>query len=88
MRVLKWIVERTHGRVDACETPLGWVPGPRDFDLGEMKDFNSSKMAKAQEIGVEDWRREALLHEDLFLQLYADLPKELLFERELLISRL
>jgi phosphoenolpyruvate carboxykinase (GTP) len=88
MRVLKWIVDRTHGRADAWEAPLGWVPGPRDFDLGGMKDFDSSRLAKAQEIDMEDWRREALSHDELFFKLYADLPKELIFQRELLVARL
>jgi len=88
MRVLKWIVDRTHGRADAWEAPLGWVPGPRDFDLGGMKDFNSTRLAKAQEIDLEDWRREALSHDELFFKLYADLPKELIFQRELLVARL
>jgi phosphoenolpyruvate carboxykinase (GTP) len=68
MRVLKWIVDRTHGRADAWEAPLGWVPGPRDFDLGGMKDFDSARLAKAQEIDLEDWRREALSHDELVLQ--------------------
>jgi phosphoenolpyruvate carboxykinase (GTP) len=88
MRVLKWIVERTRGRADACETPLGWVPGTRNFDLGGMADFDSEKLAKAQEIGMEEWRREAMAHDDLSLKLYADLPKELIFQRELLVARL
>jgi phosphoenolpyruvate carboxykinase (GTP) len=88
MRVLKWIVDRTHGRADAWEAPLGWVPGPRDFDLGGMKDFDSTRLAKAQEIDLEDWRREALSHDELFFKLYSDLPKELSFQRELLVARL
>jgi phosphoenolpyruvate carboxykinase (GTP) len=88
MRVLKWIVDRTRGRADAWEAPLGWVPGPRDFDLGGMKDFDATRLAKAQEIDMEDWRREALSHDELFFKLYADLPKELIFQRELLVARL
>jgi len=88
MRVLKWIVDRTHGRADALEAPLGWVPGPRDFDLGGMEDFDSARLAKAQQIDLEDWRREALSHDELFFKLYADLPKELAFQRELLVARL
>jgi phosphoenolpyruvate carboxykinase (GTP) len=88
MRVLKWIVDRTHGRADAWEAPLGWVPGPRDFDLDGMKDFDATRLAKAQEIDLEDWRREALSHDELFFKLYADLPKELIFQRELLVARL
>jgi phosphoenolpyruvate carboxykinase (GTP) len=86
--VLKWIVDRTHGRADAWEAPLGWVPGPRDFDLVGMKDFDSARLAKAQQIDLEDWRREALSHDELFFRLYADLPKELSYQRELLVARL
>ncbi|HEX3989248.1 MAG TPA: phosphoenolpyruvate carboxykinase (GTP), partial [Verrucomicrobiae bacterium] len=88
MRVLKWMVERTRGRADATETPLGWVPGSRNFDLGGMEDFDRDKLAKAQEIDLEEWRREAMAHDDLSLKLYADLPKELIFQRELLVARL
>jgi phosphoenolpyruvate carboxykinase (GTP) len=88
MRVLKWIVDRTHGRADAWEAPLGWVPGPRDFDLGGMNDFDASRLAKAQQIDVEDWRREVLSADELFFKLHADLPKELIFQRELLVARL
>jgi hypothetical protein len=29
-----------------------------------------------------------MAHDDLFFELYADLPKELTFQRELLVSRL
>jgi phosphoenolpyruvate carboxykinase (GTP) len=88
MRVLKWIVDRTHGRADAWEAPLGWVPGPRDFDLGGMAGFNAARLAKAQEIDLEEWRREVLSQDELFFKLYADLPKELIFQRELLVARL
>jgi phosphoenolpyruvate carboxykinase (GTP) len=88
MRVLKWILDRTHGRADALESALGWVPGPHDFDLADMKDFDAAKMAQAQAINLDEWRREIMAHDDLFFELYADLPKELTFQRELLVSRL
>jgi phosphoenolpyruvate carboxykinase (GTP) len=88
MRVLKWIVDRCHGRADANETPLGWVPGDRDFDLTGMEGFDRQRLAKAQEINIEDWRREVLMQDELFMKLYSHLPKELIFQRELLVSRL
>src|SRR5262249_8481376 len=33
MRVLEWIVNRCHGRADATETALGWMPSSRDINL-------------------------------------------------------
>ena len=88
MRVLKWIVDRCRGGADANETPLGWVPGPRNFDLRGMEDFDSAKLEQAQTIDLDEWRRELLSQDELFLKLYSDLPKELIFQRELLVSRL
>jgi phosphoenolpyruvate carboxykinase (GTP) len=88
MRVLKWIVDRTQGRANACESALGWMPGRRDFDLGGMADFNADRLAQAQAIDLEAWRRETLSPDELWCKLYADLPKELIFQRELLVARL
>ena len=88
MRVLKWIVDRCHGRADATETPLGWVPGPECFDISEMPGFGREQLEKLQTINIEDWRREILQQDELFMKLYSHLPKELVFQRELLVSRL
>jgi phosphoenolpyruvate carboxykinase (GTP) len=88
MRVLKWIVERCQGRADAREAALGWVPGPRDFDLGGMEKFDSEKLARAQQINIEEWRREALAGDELSFKLHSDVPKELAYQRELLVARL
>ena len=88
MRVLKWIVERCTGQVGARETPLGWVPGAEDFDLGEMDGFTAKHFEQLQHINVEEWKREVISQDELFIRLYTRLPKELIFQRELLISRL
>ena len=39
-------------------------------------------------IDRERLRMQTLQHEELFLKLFQHLPKEMIFERELLISRL
>jgi phosphoenolpyruvate carboxykinase (GTP) len=88
MRVLKWIVDRCHGRANANETPLGWVPGAHSFDLAGLNGFDSNRLETAQTINYEDWRREVLMQDELFFKLYAHLPKELIFQRELLVARL
>jgi phosphoenolpyruvate carboxykinase (GTP) len=88
MRVLKWIVDRCHGRANADETPLGWVPGPNSFDLEGLPAFTPERLAKAQTIDLDEWRRELLSQDELFMKIYANLPKEMVFQRELLVSRL
>jgi phosphoenolpyruvate carboxykinase (GTP) len=88
MRVLKWIVDRCHGRANANETPLGWVPGAKSFDLEGMKDFDAARLEQAQTIKFNDWRREVLMQDELFVKLYSHLPKEMIFQRELLVARL
>jgi len=88
MRVLKWIVDRCRGRADANETPLGWVPGAKSFDLEGMDGFTADRLEQAQSINLNDWRRELLSQDELFMKLYSHLPKELIFQRELLVARL
>lgn len=88
MRVLKWIVDRVHGRGEAVESALGWMPTLQSFDLSGLKNFGPTEFAKAQAINVEEWKREALSQEELFFKLYGDMPKELSYQRELLLSRL
>ena len=88
MRVLKWIVDRCRGRAGAQETPLGWVPRREDFDLEEMHGFSKEAFDEIQRINLEEWRREILSQDELFMKLYPYLPKEMIFQRELLVARL
>ena len=45
-------------------------------------------MSVRQAIDIEAIKREILTHEELFLKLAGELPKELIFQRELLVARL
>ena len=88
MRVLRWIVDRCQDRVAAEETPLGWMPSAGQFDIEDLPGYDREKLAQVLSINVDDWKQEILMQEELFLKLYDDLPKELLFQKELLIARL
>ena len=86
-RILRWIVERTQGRARGRETPLGWMPRHSDIDWTGM-DFPEAIFDQLTAIDRKAWRHELLGHEELFIDLTAHLPKEMLFERELLICRM
>ena len=88
MRILKWIVDRVHGRVTCVETPLGWVPRKEDVDLDGIEGFDPAKWDQVMAIDKDEWRRELLLHEELFEKLYDRLPKEFPPMRQLLLSAL
>jgi phosphoenolpyruvate carboxykinase (GTP) len=87
MRVLKWIVDRARGRALGRETPLGWMPRYEDIDWSGL-DFSKEKFEAIMAVDRTAWRKEIMEHEELFFDLHAHLPKEMVYERELLICRL
>ncbi len=87
MRVLKWIVDRVRAGGRAKETPIGWMPRYKDMEWDGL-DFPKEKFEELQTFDRAAWRAEVLGHEELFLDVHAHLPKELMFERELLICRM
>ena len=87
IRVLKWIVERCHGGAYAVETPLGWMPRQEDLDL-EGLNLGAADYEILQGVPHDEFISEILGQEELFLKLAGDLPKEMIFQKELLISRL
>jgi phosphoenolpyruvate carboxykinase (GTP) len=87
MRPLRWIVERATGRAGAKETPIGWMPRYTDLDWRGL-DMSEADFHELMHIDRERVRMQTLTHEELFLKLHTHLPKEMIFERELLISRL
>ena len=57
--------------------------------LGEVGgDFPKEKFDELQAFDRAVWRTEVIGHEELFLDLHDRLPKELIYERELLICRM
>ncbi len=88
MRILKWIVDSANGRAACQETPLGWVPRYEDIDW-EGVTFTKDQWNEVMRIDRKKWKEVLTLqHEESFLKIHDRLPKELICERELLISRL
>ncbi len=88
MRVLKWIVDRAHGRALGRETPIGWMPRHEDIEWKGMESFPKETFDQLQAFDRAAWQREVIAHEELFLMLHDHLPPEMIYERELLICRI
>ena len=88
MRVLEWIIGRCHGQKDGREKSIGWVPRFEDMNLTGMEEMTRERFDEMMKIDPEEWRRELVLQNELFLKLYHELPKEMVYQRELLVARL
>ena len=87
MRILKWIVDRAHGRAQGKETPIGWIPHFEDIEWEGLK-FSREIFEQLQQVDRTAWKREVIDHEELFIALHDHLPPEMIYERELLICRM
>ena len=87
MRVLKWIIDRVHGRGYAVESPLGWMPRHEDIEWNGL-DFPADKFYDLMGVGRDAGAAESHAHEEEFDQFFDRLPREFIFERELLRARL
>ncbi len=87
MRVLKWIVERTNDKIEAEESPLGWIPYYNDIDWRGL-DYSQEQWVQLMRFDPKIAKLQTLQHEEFFLKLADRVPHELSDERELLVSRL
>ena len=87
MRVLKWIVDRLRGNASAVESPLGFVPKYEDLEWTGL-EYSREKFQELMRVDRDAGVADARSQEELFDKFLDRVPKELLYERELLKSRL
>ncbi len=58
LRVLRWIIDRCEHRVDAVETPIGYLPHPADIDTRGL-DMADGDMDLLLSVDTDSWREEA-----------------------------
>ncbi|HXJ80521.1 MAG TPA: phosphoenolpyruvate carboxykinase (GTP) [Candidatus Methylomirabilis sp.] len=54
VRILKWIVERIHGKGQARETPIGYVPAPGALDMAGL-DLPAARLEAALKSDRGEW---------------------------------
>jgi phosphoenolpyruvate carboxykinase (GTP) len=87
MRVLKWIIDRVHGRGFAVESPLGFMPRYVDLEWSGLH-FPPETFHELMKVDRVAGSAEAIAHEQHFEKFFDRLPKEFIYERELMKSRL
>lgn len=88
MRVLEWVVKRCRGEARGHETELGWMPRYIEMNWDGMKGFGPDEFNQVMQFSPKEFRQEVLSTEELYIDLYDHLPKEMVFQRELLVGRI
>ena len=76
IRVLKWIVDRAHGRVQAQETPVGLIPQLKDLNL-EGLSIPKDNLARLFDVDMSKWTGEVEEINKFLSQFGGHLPKEI-----------
>ncbi len=87
MRVLEWVVDRVHGKVDAVESPFGLVPRYEDFNWSGI-DFSPEQFTQLTEISREAGFAEVNDLKVYFEQFGSHLPADIEKQRVLMEERL
>jgi phosphoenolpyruvate carboxykinase (GTP) len=88
MRVLKWIVDRVHGRApEPVRSPFGFMPRYEDLNWNGL-DFTREQFQRIMDIDREEAVVEAQDQEELFNEFGGRLPASMEEERQDLLRRL
>jgi phosphoenolpyruvate carboxykinase (GTP) len=86
-RVLKWIVQRLEGEVEAVDTAIGRLPAPGSLDVDGL-GMDSAKLNLLMTVDSDIWREEASLIPGFYHRFGDRMPAALWAQYEALLSRL
>ncbi|WP_375001203.1 phosphoenolpyruvate carboxykinase (GTP) [Aeromicrobium sp. CTD01-1L150] len=86
-RILKYVIDRVGGKVEANETPIGLVPSPEAIDTDGL-DLSDEQLAQALAVDVEEWQAEVPQINEWFEKFGDTLPAVLWTELDALKARL
>ena len=84
LRVLDWIIDRCEGKVDAVETPIGFVPKAEDINLEGIEDeVSEDQLKEILSVDTALWKDEVAGIEEFYSK-FDRLPATLKAELETL----
>jgi phosphoenolpyruvate carboxykinase (GTP) len=87
LRVLRWIIDRIHGRARGVETPVGIVPDPAELDLKGL-DLPPERLRETLKTDRDEWKAEMAAAGEFFRKLGPTLPDPLESARHAIAGQL
>ncbi len=88
MRVLMWILARCEGKVDAVETPIGFVPKAEDINIEELDGVTVDTIKELLTIDNQSWLDDVANIKEFYAQVGERVPAELYDELAKLEAKL
>ena len=88
LRVLEWILARCEDKVDAKETPIGYVPNAKDINIEGLDGITEKTIEDLLSVDKESWVKETEGIEQFYAELGERVPKELHAELDKLKANL
>jgi len=86
-RILEWVLARCRDEVDAQETPIGYIPYPKDIDMAGL-EIPASSMDQLLAIHKEEWLEEMDAIAEFMEQFGTRLPGEIERQKSRILDRL
>ena len=87
LRVIRWVLERAFGEVEAVENEVGYVPDTKDIDLSGL-DMSEEELAGLLAVDKELWKAECEGIREFYAKFGEKLPAKLAEELEKLEAKL
>ncbi|MDR2066851.1 MAG: phosphoenolpyruvate carboxykinase (GTP) [Endomicrobium sp.] len=75
-RIIKWMIDRIEGKVDAVESEIGLLPRLESLDLVGL-DIDKEIVEKLLKVNKDDWKKEIVMIEEFYAKFGDKIPKEL-----------
>ena len=85
LRVLQWIIARCDGKMDAVESPIGFLPNSADIDTTDL-DISDEALRALTSIDREQWQAE-LKSVGEYLESYGDRLPDALRQQQQAIAK-
>jgi phosphoenolpyruvate carboxykinase (GTP) len=88
MRVLTWILDRCEDKVDAVDTPIGFVPKAEDINIEGLSDITIDTIRGLLSVDVESWKADVENIKEFYAQVGDHVPATMYEELAALEARL
>lgn len=88
LRVLDWIIDRCENKVDAVETPIGYIPKAEDINIEGLDDVTLDSLKSILDVDKDLWLAETKGIEEFYAKFGDKLPEEMKNQLETLKANL